>query len=278
MASLAPFTPGALISNGEPVDATVTNRPIQPLINRMYEVVNYQEVVVTSNYTVQSNQDVMIYVNNTTPVTITLPLAENQFIHKRIRIRKVSFNMQTVTVQCASGNTIEDRFRPTTNPTNTTLPLVVPGDEIELEPQGTIWRVNTINLPYGLFSVGLVSSSTQNINTTTVNLVMDNANSSDFNPLGLWNYTTNKFKAPYAGTYVLSYAVLLSSGTNYILTTFMDNPWQQTAYTQTFSGGTTAILTHLIYLDTNRELLIRINTTSGNGSYTNRRVNISYLG
>jgi hypothetical protein len=278
MASLPPFTPGALITDGEPVNATVTNRPIQPLVNRMYEVVNYKEVVITGNYTIQSNEDVMIYVNNTSPVTLTLPLAQNQFIHKRIRIRKVSYNTQTVTVQCASGNTIENRFQPTANPTDTTTTLVVPGDEIELEPQGTIWRVNTINLPYGIFAVGLVSNSTQNISTTAVNLVMDNANNSDFNPLGLWSYTTNKFTAPYAGTYVLSYAILLASGTNYALTTFMDNPWQQTAYTQTFSGGTTAILTHLIYLTAGRQLLVRINTTSGNGSYTNRRVNISYLG
>jgi len=278
MASLPPFTPGALISDGEPVNVTVTNRPIQPLVNRMYEVVNYKEVVVTSNYTIQSNEDVMIYVNNTTPITLTLPLAQNQFIHKRIRIRKVSYNTQPVTVACASGNTIEDRFQPTANPTATTTSLVVPGDEIELEPQGTIWRINTINLPYGIFAVGLVSSSTQNINTTGVPLVMDNANNNDFNPLGLWNYSTNRFTAPYAGTYVLSYTVLLASGTNYIFTTFMDNPNQQTAYTQTFSGGTTAILTHLIYLTANRQLFIRINTTSGNGSYTNRRVNISYLG
>jgi len=278
MASLPPFTPSALITDGEPVNATVTNRPIQPLINRMYEVVNYKELVVTNNYTIQSNEDVMIYVNNTGPITLTLPLAQNQFIHKRIRIRKVSYNTQTVTVQCASGNTIEDRFQPTTNPTETTTSLVVPGDEIELEPQGTIWRVNTINLPYGIFAVGLVSSSTQNIGTTGVPLVMDNANNSDFNPLGLWNYSTNRFTAPYAGTYVLSYAVLLAGGTNYSLTTFMDNPIQQTAYTQIFSGGTTAILTHLIYLTVGRQLYIRINTTGGNGSYTNRRVNISYLG
>ena len=278
MASLPPFTPSALITDNEPVNAAVTNRPIQPLVNRMYEVVNYKEVVTTGNYTIQSNEDVMIYVNNTGPVTLTLPLAQNQFIHKRIRIRKVSYNTQTVTVQCASGNTIENRFQPTANPTNIITTLVVPGDEIELEPQGTIWRVNTINLPYGIFAVGLISSSTQNISTTAVSLVMDNANSNDFNPLGLWSYTTNKFTAPYAGTYVLSYAILLASGTNYVLTTFMDNPWQQTAYTQTFSGGTTAILTHLIYLTVGRELLVRINTTSGNGSYTNRRVNISYLG
>ena len=278
MASLPPFTPSALITDYEPVNADVTNRPIQPLVNRMYQVVNYKEVVATSNYTIQSNEDVMIYVNNTSPVTLTLPLAQNQFIHKRIRIRKVSYNTQTVTVQCASGNTIENRFQPTANPTDTTTTLVVPGDEIELEPQGTIWRVNTINLPYGIFAVGLVSNSSKNVGTTSVPLEMDNANNSDFNPLGLWSYTTNKFTAPYAGTYVLSYAVLLSGGTNYILTTFMDNPFQQTAYEQTFSGGTTAILTHLIYLQTNRELFVRIKTTSGTGSYTNRRVNISYLG
>ena len=277
MASLAPFTPGALISNGEPVDATVTNRPIQPLINRMYEVVNYQEVVVTSNYTVQSNQDVMIYVNNTTPVTITLPLAENQFIHKRIRIRKVSYNTQTVTVQCASGNTIEDRFRPTTNPTNTTLPLVVPGDEIELEPQGTIWRVNQINLPIQYCSVDLFSDNPQSIGTTMTNLIMEN-NSNNFNPLGLWNYTTNKFTAIYSGFYSITCAIYVASGANYYGAIYMGNPVLTTNFETGASGGSRIMLTTSVYLTVGRELYILIKTEGGTGTYGTRHVNINYLG
>ena len=275
MASLPPFTPGALISDGEPVNANVTNRPIQPLINRMYEVVDYNEVVVTGNYTVQQNKDVMIYVNNSLAVTITLPLAQNQFIHKRIRIRKVSSNLSNVYIVAPGGNSLESRFRPLEN---AAVVLKVPGDEVELEPQNTVWRVNNINLPRDYTGVGLVSSSSQSVSTSLSNLVMDNANNNDFNPLGLWSYGGNYFLAPYNGTYVLSYAVLLGSGTNYRIVTFLDNPLQQTSYDQNFNGGTTAIVTHMIYMEAGRYLRIRISTTGGNGSYTNRRVNIAFLG
>lgn len=278
MASLPPFTPGALITDGEPVNATVTNRPIQPLVNRMYQVVNYKEVVATGNYTIQSNEDVMIYVNNTSPVTLTLPSAQNQFIHKRIRIRKVSYNTQTVTVQCASGNTIENRFQPTANPTDTTTTLVVPGDEIELEPQGAIWRVNTINLPRSSFRVFLYGGVTQNVGSTYANLVMDN-NSNNFNPFGLWNHNTNRYRALYDGLYILSYTLYLSNSTlTYYLNTCLENPFENTAYQITSSGDRNVIGTHLVYLTAGRELFVRIRTTSGSGSYFDHRVNIAYLG
>ena len=277
MASLPPFTPGALITDGEPVNATVTNRPIQPLVNRMYEVVNYKEVVTTGNYTIQSNEDVMIYVNNTSPVTLTLPLAQNQFIHKRIRIRKVSYNTQTVTVQCASGNFIEDRFQPTANPTWTTTSLIVPGDEIELEPQGTIWRVNTINLPRSGFRVFLFGSTTQNIGTTFANLAFEN-NPNNFNPLGLWNYNTNKYRALYDGLYILSYALYLTGSATYELETCWDNPFERTVHITVSPGGRPVTVSHLVYLTAGRELFVRIRTTSGSGSYLDHRMNIAYLG
>jgi len=277
MASLPPFTPGALITDGEPVNATVTNRPIQPLVNRMYQVVNYKELVVTSNYTIQSNEDVMIYVNNTSPVTLTLPLAQNQFIHKRIRIRKVSYNTQTVTVQCASGNTIENRFQPTANPTDTTTTLVVPGDEIELEPQGTIWRVNTINLPRLGFRVFLFGGTTQNVGTTFANLAFEN-NSNNFNPFGLWNHNTNKYRALYDGLYILSYALYLTGSATYELETCWDNPFERTVHITVSPGSRPVTVSHLVYLTAGRELFVRIRTTSGSGSYLDHRVNIAYLG
>ena len=277
MASLPPFTPGALITNNEPVNATVTNRPIQPLVNRMYEVVNYREAVTTGNYTIQSNEDVMIYVSNTNPVTLTLPLAQNQFIHKRIRIRKVSYNTQTVTVQCASGNTIENRFQPTTHPTDITTTLVVPGDEIELEPQGTIWRVNTINLPRLGFRVFLFGGTTQNVGTTFANLAFEN-NSNNFNPLGLWNYNTNKYRALYDGLYILSYALYLTGSATYELETCWDNPFERTVHITVSPGSRPVTVSHLVYLTAGRELFVRIRTTSGSGSYLDLRVNIAYLG
>jgi hypothetical protein len=277
MASLPPFTPSALITDYEPVNADVTNRPIQPLVNRMYEVVNYKEVVVTSNYTIQSNEDVLIYVNNTSPVTLTLPSAQNQFIHKRIRIRKVSYNTQTVTVQCASGNSIENRFQPTAHPTDTTTTLVAPGDEIELEPQGTIWRVNTINLPRSGFRVFLFGSTTQNIGTTFANLAFEN-NSNNFNPLGLWNYNTNKYRALYDGLYILSYALYLTGSATYELETCWDNPFERTVHITVSPGGRPVTVSHLVYLTAGRELFVRIRTTSGSGSYLDHRVNIAYFG
>jgi len=277
MASLPPFTPSALITDNEPVNAAVTNRPIQPLVNRMYEVVNYREVVTTGNYTIQSNEDVMIYVSNTNPVTLTLPSAQNQFIHKRIRIRKVSYNTQTVTVQCASGNTIENRFQPTTHPTDITTTLVVPGDEIELEPQGTIWRVNTINLPRLGFRVFLFGGTTQNVGTTFANLAFEN-NSNNFNPLGLWNYNTNKYRALYDGLYILSYALYLTGSATYELETCWDNPFERTVHITVSPGGRPVTVSHLVYLTAGRELFVRIRTTSGSGSYLDHRMNIAYLG
>ena len=277
MASLPPFTPGALITDGEPVNATVTNRPIQPLVNRMYQVVNYKEVVTTGNYTIQSNEDVMIYVSNTNPVTLTLPSAQNQFIHKRIRIRKVSYNTQTVTVQCASGNSIENRFQPTAHPTDITTTLAVPGDEIELEPQGTIWRVNTINLPRLGFRVFLFGGTTQNVGTTFANLAFEN-NSNNFNPLGLWNYNTNKYRALYDGLYILSYALYLTGSATYELETCWDNPFERTVHITVSPGGRPVTVSHLVYLTAGRELFVRIRTTSGSGSYLDLRVNIAYFG
>jgi hypothetical protein len=138
----SPLTVPTYITAGEPVNASVVNRLVQNsngLVTRVTESSNNLTVISgNSNVTITANQDVLILCNNTTNITVTLPPASTQY--KKITIKKTANNTNTVTIQRAGSDTIEDPSNPLTTPTATSYVLATVDSSVTYVSSGNTWR------------------------------------------------------------------------------------------------------------------------------------------
>lgn len=134
------------ITGGEPVNAAVVNRLVQNsggLVTRVSELSNNLTVTSgNSDVTIIANRDVLILCNNTVDITVTLPAASTQY--KRITIKKTANNTNTVTIQRAGSDTIEDPTNPLTTPIATSFVLYTADSSVSYNTSGNTWRINDL--------------------------------------------------------------------------------------------------------------------------------------
>jgi len=200
--NLPAFTPGTTISNGEQVNAVVSNRQHIPANSQLITISDQTEVITgNSNTTITSNQGVLIYCTNTSDITITLPTASLQSVIKPIKIKKSANNAALVTILCAGADTIENPINPLTTPTETSLILRSANSSVTLNSQGNTWRV----LDYFYPSVVKVVAALTGFITLVANVASTVVFNSEFIDINNnYNQSTGVFTAPYDGYYQFS--------------------------------------------------------------------------
>jgi hypothetical protein len=132
-----------LISNGEAVNATVTNRIVNSsggLLDTVTLLANHTEIVTgNSNIVVTSNQLRKIYCTNTSNIIVDLPTASTQLLTKDIEVIKIGKNTATVTIRRTGVDTLGAPWDSTVTPINTTIPLLIPGESVKWQGTGNIW-------------------------------------------------------------------------------------------------------------------------------------------
>jgi len=199
----SPLTVPTYITAGEPVNASVVNRLVQNsngLVTRVTESSNNLTVISgNSNVTITANQDVLILCNNTTNITVTLPPASTQY--KRIVIKKTANNTNTVTIQRAGSDTIEDPTNPLTTPTATSYVLATVDSSVTYVSSGNTWRVadlySTKNTKVKAWRTGALALPA----ATYTTIVFDNEVQDTQN---IYNTSTGVFTAPVTGEYLLT--------------------------------------------------------------------------
>jgi hypothetical protein len=202
MATQTLFTPGTAITNGEAVNATVTNRIVNSsggVNDTLLQVSGYRDVLTgNSNQTVTANYDVCYYCNNTTNITITLPPASTQLANKNIRIIKIGNNTATVTVQRAGSDTIGNPYSLISVPVDTSFVIYAPGEYYEYNASGNVWYALNYNLPTSYFNANVRSTANQ-ISVASGTVVGFNTELRD--PSDSWNSSTYRYTAKVAGVY-----------------------------------------------------------------------------
>jgi hypothetical protein len=202
MATQTLFTPGTAITNGEAVNATVTNRIVNSsggVNDTLLQVSGYRDVLTgDSNQTVTANYDVCYYCNNTTNITITLPPASTQLVNKNIRIIKIGNNTATVTVQRAGSDTIGNPYSLISVPVDTSFVIYAPGEYYEYNASGNVWYALNYNFPESYFNA--------NVRSTTFQSAVASGTITAFNtelrdPSDSWNSSTYRYTAKVSGVY-----------------------------------------------------------------------------
>jgi hypothetical protein len=215
MATQTLFTPGTAITNGEAVNATVTNRIVNSsggVNDTLLQVSGYRDVLTgNSNQTVTANYDVCYYCNNTTNITITLPPASTQLANKNIRIIKIGNNTATVTVQRAGSDTIGNPYSLISVPVGTNFVIYLPNESYEWNASGNVWYALNYSLPVSQYRCEAFRSSNQALGTGTFDRVNFNAESFD---IGSFFDSTTNFRATplIAGVYIVNYSCVFLSG------------------------------------------------------------------
>lgn len=210
----SPLTVPTYITAGEPVNASVVNRLVQNsngLVTRVTESSNNLTVISgNSNVTITANQDVLILCNNTTNITVTLPPASTQY--KRIAIKKTANNTNTVTIQRAGSDTIEDPTNPLTTPIATSYVLLTVDSQVTYVSSGNTWRVADFYSPPVFCRV--YTTNNQNINgDQKIYFNVSEFNVNNFFSVGTTG-TTSRFQPLIAGYYELNSQVLYQDGTS----------------------------------------------------------------
>jgi hypothetical protein len=94
---------------------------------------------ISGNATLTQNVDCIVNVSAGSNITVTLPAATGQKFG--IWIKKIDQTYNTITIQCAGSDKIEDPNNPLTSPTATSLVLRNPDAGFLIFPVGTIWRI-----------------------------------------------------------------------------------------------------------------------------------------
>jgi hypothetical protein len=216
MANQSALTTPTLITNGEDVSASVTNRIVNNaggLLTTVTALSGNLEVT-SGNATVNivGNRDVMILCNNTSNIVVNLPPASSQLVTKKIRIRKTQNNLATITVTRNGSDVIDNPFAPTGVPVSTTLILYLPGEEFEFISDGNVWRVGIISSSnYLTFAHVNRNLGVQNV-TTSVASAMNNkvAGTDIFN---WYNTSTFRYTPQVPGRYMVIASHTWNSGT-----------------------------------------------------------------
>jgi hypothetical protein len=186
MATQTLFTPGTAITNGEAVNATVTNRIVNSsggVNDTLLQVSGYRDVLTgNSNQTVTANYDVCYYCNNTTNITITLPPASTQLVNKNIRIIKIGNNTATVTVQrqALSSDVIGNPYSLISVPVDTSFVIYLPNESYEWNASGNVWYALNYSLPVSQYRCEAYLSADQNLGTGTFDRINLNTEVYDF--------------------------------------------------------------------------------------------------
>jgi hypothetical protein len=202
MATQTLFTPGTAITNGEAVNATVTNRIVNSsggVNDTLLQVSGYRDVLTgNSNQTVTANYDVCYYCNNTTNITITLPPASTQLVNKNIRIIKIGNNTATVTVQMAGSDTIGNPYSLISVPVDTSFVIYAPGEYYEYNASGNVWYALNYNFPESYFNANVRSTTSQ---SAVASGTITAFNTELRDPSDSWNSSTYRYTAKVPGVY-----------------------------------------------------------------------------
>jgi hypothetical protein len=165
--------------------------------------------VLTSSTVLVQNRDIMAAMNAASGNRFfTLPSATGQRFP--ITLKKVDTSSNTVTINRAGSNTIEDPANPLLSPTATSFVLRQPDECVTLYPFGTTqWRILKHYTPeLYVYAKVYASSSTAVTNTTTV--ITFNSESWDYS--SNYNTFTNKFTVPIDGIYELKAKIGFDNG------------------------------------------------------------------
>jgi hypothetical protein len=215
MATQTLFTPGTAITNGEAVNATVTNRIVNSsggVNDTLLQVSGYRDVLTgNSNQTVTANYDVCYYCNNTTNITITLPPASTQLANKNIRIIKIGNNTATVTVQRAGSDTIGNPYSLISVPVGTNFVIYLPNESYEWNASGNVWYCGNFSINKEAIGCTVTLGSNQAI-TGTQDM---NFNTELYDRGGFWNTSTFRWTPIIPnGKWKATLSLLYNSGTS----------------------------------------------------------------
>jgi hypothetical protein len=208
----------ASIVNGQPNDATEVKNGFDNLNGYLTGIDDQRALSVsTSNSSLVANRDIYNPVSTAGgAVTKTLPSGVDHFTQP-ICIKKISNDLNVLTIACVGSDVIESPFVALTTPTATSITLVLPNEEIWLYPtlvSGVYqWRVVSYNGNVKPVYARAFRNATQSIPNTGFNKIQFNAETSDV--YNLFDSTTNfRFTCPVTGVYEISASLAIAPGTS----------------------------------------------------------------
>jgi hypothetical protein len=197
---------------GGPLTEVAMDAPFLPLNALANEVMDQRAMaVITANTVLVGNRDIFVPVSTAGGnVTITLPSAAIQ-ARQPILIKKVSQDTNTITIQRAGADTIEDPNNPLLSPTATSITMRIPDSGIWLfpVPSTTAWRVM---YKYSPRRVGAEAFRITSNQTVTGNFQLVQLNAETYDDLSLYNAGTYQYTVPVKGRYLVSACLLINGG------------------------------------------------------------------
>lgn len=173
--------------------------------------------VLTSNTVLVQNRDIMAAMDAASGNrSFTLPAATGQRFP--ITLKKVDTSSNTVTINRAGSDTIEDPTNPLLSPTATSFVLRLPDEAITLYPFGTTqWRVVKHYKPNRIYAAAYQTSPqalTVAANETLVNFQNDSTPPFGADPYGFFDISTNRFTPLMPGRYLITSTIGFQSGSS----------------------------------------------------------------
>jgi len=139
-------------------------------------------------------------------VTINLPSASGVSLQP-IMIKRIDTSNNTVTINRAGSDVIEDPFNPLATPVATSFNHLILCDSwVALYPKSTAWRVIDMDLKVGNLSCYLSTSTAQSVNNITFTKLTYGVGSERYDPYAMHDTSTNtsRITIKKSGTYIIS--------------------------------------------------------------------------
>lgn len=203
------YTDTSTIASNALITSAGVNSLITP-IRTLVNAVDNKTAVRTSTtpYTITANTELVLDVDcSGGNKVVTLPAATGQT--NGIYIKKIDSSSNTLTVNVAGSDKIEDPLSPALVPSATSYILRFPDQQVLLFPEGVNWRIryNYIN---NRVRVRAYKNASQTVNSGNTDKVLFQAEEyDDYN-----NFASSTFTVPFAGYYDVSGILDISGSAN----------------------------------------------------------------
>lgn len=197
---LPSFTPTPDIPFGGDVTSSGVNTPDNNIENYIDTVDIFSAGTLTGSTTI-TNANVLNFCNaNSASFTVTLPLASS-VTTAALRFKKIDTSINTITLQCAGTDVIENPFGALTTPTSTSYLMRFPDEEVTIYPISSgVYRIISRYVNHR-FRVRAFKTVNQNVlNGQTLIFESDSGTIGyDLNN----NFASNTYTCPVSGFYLV---------------------------------------------------------------------------
>lgn len=173
----------------------------------------------TSATNITANKNPIVFINASGGnATVNLPSAGSHSLFP-IYIKKIDNSVNTVTINRAGSDTIENPDGPIATPTATSVVLRFSGEALLLYPRSTYWQV--LDKEWYVPSIRVYKDDAQTITTSSAkvnfNVVNDYPTSSAYDTFNLWDTVNYRYNVRRSGVYLVGGSVTVASGTSSFL-------------------------------------------------------------